>query len=61
MKIYWVNFGGGLKLYGKLAPGETRNQNTYSDAIWLITDEKDNSLGWFRATGKIGKAVIPKQ
>jgi len=56
-----VNFGGGLKLYGKLAPGGTRNQNTYSDAIWLITDEKDNSLGWFRATGKIGKAVIPKQ
>ena len=61
MKIYWVTFGGGLKLYGKLNPGGTRNQNTYSDAIWLITDDKDNSLGYFRATGKIGKAVIPKR
>jgi len=61
VKIYWVTFGGGLKLYGKLNPGGTRNQNTYSDAIWLITDDKDNSLGYFRATGKIGKAVIPKR
>jgi hypothetical protein len=59
VKIYWVNFGGGLKLYGELAPGETRNQNTYSDAIWLITDEEEKSLGYFRATRKVGKAVIP--
>ena len=61
VKIYWVNFGGGLKLYGKLAPGETRNQNTYSDAIWLVTDEEEKSLGYFRATRKVGKAVIPNQ
>jgi fermentation-respiration switch protein FrsA (DUF1100 family) len=59
VKVYWVNFGGGLKLYGKLAPGETHNQNTYSDAIWIITDEEEKPLGYFRATRKVGKAVIP--
>jgi dipeptidyl aminopeptidase/acylaminoacyl peptidase len=61
VKIYWVNFGGGLKLYGKLAPGETRNQNTYSDAVWLVTDEEEKPLGYFRATRKVGKAVIPNR
>jgi hypothetical protein len=61
VKIYWVNFGGGLKLYGKLAPGETHNQNTYSNAIWLITDEEEKPLGYFRATRKVGKAVIPNR
>ncbi|MBT7910319.1 MAG: prolyl oligopeptidase family serine peptidase [Verrucomicrobia bacterium] len=61
VKIYWVNFGGGLKLYGKLAPGETRNQNTYSDAVWLVTDEEEKSLGYFRATRTVGKAVIPNR
>jgi hypothetical protein len=60
VKIYWVEYGGGLRLYGELDPGGTRVQNTFSDATWLITDEKEKPLGYFRTTLKLGKAVIPK-
>ena len=60
MKIYWVEYGGGLKLYGELEPGGKREQNTFSEANWLITDKNDKPLGYFRTTQKVGKAVIPK-
>ena len=60
VKIYWVEYGGGLRLYGELEPGGKREQNTFSQASWLITDEKEKPLGYFRTTQKVGKAVIPK-
>ena len=60
VKIYWVEYGGGLKLYGELEPGGKREQNTFSEANWLITDKNDKPLGYFRTTQKVGKAVIPK-
>ena len=60
VKIYWVEYGGGLRLYGELEPGGTRVQNTFSQASWLVTDEKEKPLGYFRTGLKLGKAVIPK-
>ena len=60
VKIYWVEYGGGLRLYGELEPGGKRVQNTFSQASWLITDEKEKPLGYFRTGLKLGKAVIPK-
>lgn len=60
IKLYWVNYGGGLKLYGDIAPGATRRQTTYSEAIWLVKDAKDKSLGYFVTATKNAKAVIPK-
>ena len=60
VKIFWIEFGGAAKLYGELEPGATRTQSTYSNASWLITNEKDKPLGYFRTTGKIGHAIIPK-
>ena len=61
VKVYWVPYGGGLRFYGELAPGGTRKQNTYSSATWVITDEKDKPLGYFRTTKKRGIAAIPRQ
>ena len=61
VKIYWIEFGGRLKLYGELEPGATRKQSTYSNASWLIANMEDQPLGYFRTTGKIGNAVIPKE
>jgi len=60
VKVYWVEYGGGLKLYGELEPGGKRIQNTFSQASWLITDGNEKPLGYFRTTQKVGKAVIPK-
>ena len=60
VKIYWVEYNGKLRLYGEIAPGGTREQNTYSTASWLVTDLEDNYLGYFRTSTKVGKALIPK-
>ena len=59
-KLYWVDYGGGKKLYGEIAKGQERRQNTYSDAVWLVTDDKDKPLGYFVAGTKEALAVIPK-
>lgn len=60
VKLYWVDYGGGKKLYGEIAKGGERKQNTYSDAVWLVTDNQDKPLGYFVAGTKIALAVIPK-
>lgn len=60
VKLYWATYGGDLKLYGDIAPGATRRQTTYSDAVWLIKDAKEKSLGYFVTTTKNAKAAIPK-
>jgi len=60
IKLYWVDYGGSLKLYGEIDKGADRQQNTYSDAVWLVTDEKDKPLGYFISGQKVALAVIPK-
>jgi len=59
-KLYWIDYGGGKKLYGEIAKGQERRQNTYSDAVWLVTDDKDKPLGYFVAGAKEALAIIPK-
>jgi hypothetical protein len=59
VKLYWVEYGGGLKLYGEIVAGATRRQTTYSDASWLVTDLSDKHLGHFRTGLKEAIAVIP--
>ena len=60
VKIYWVEYNGKLKIYGEIAPGGTREQNTFSTASWLVTDIEGTYLGYFRTSTKVGKALIPK-
>jgi len=60
VKVYWVSYVGDLKFYGTIEPGKERRQNTFAKAHWLITDENDKPLGYFRTTPKVGRAEIPK-
>ncbi len=60
LKLYWIDYGGIKKLYGEIAKGQERKQNTYSDAVWLITDDKEKPLGYFVAGTKEALAIIPK-
>lgn len=59
-KLYWIDYGGSKKLYGEIVKGQERKQNTYSDAVWLITDDKEKPLGYFVAGTKEALAIIPK-
>lgn len=62
VKVYWVSYGGPLKLYHTLPPGAQKRQNTYSEATWVITREDDTPLGYF-ITGASEEyiAVIPEK
>ena len=59
VKVYWVDYGGGLKLYGEIQPGGKREQNSFSKAVWLITDIEEQRLGYFVTTDKSSTATIP--
>ena len=61
VRVYWVSYSNELVLYATLKPGDTRDQNTFSDASWLITDLEDQPLGWFRTGNLRGLAIIPLQ
>ena len=61
VKLYWSEYGGGLRLYGEIAPGGSREQNTYTNAFWVVTDADDKRLGYFHVKVlKPSVAVIPK-
>ena len=60
VKLYWISYGGELKLYAELAAGATRQQNSYSKNTWLITDGNDKPLGFFVVGTEVSRAVIPK-
>ena len=60
VKIYWISYGNEQKLYGELAPGKIRRQNTYAHNSWLITDEQGEPLGYFIVGEASSLAVIPK-
>jgi hypothetical protein len=62
VKIYWVGYDNKLRLYGELRANETRQQNSYSQNTWLITDANDQPLGYFISDAQIMSwAVIPKK
>lgn len=61
VKLYWIAYGGELKLYAELALGGTRWQNTYSNNAWLITNANDKPLGYFLVKADESLAVIPSQ
>ncbi|MEK6235413.1 MAG: glycoside hydrolase family 127 protein, partial [Planctomycetales bacterium] len=60
VKIVWIGYKGEQANYGELAPGGTREQTTYSNSTWMITDENDKPLGHFISGIYTAHAVIPK-
>ena len=55
---YWVDYEGKEKSYGKIAPGEFVNHQTYVGHVWLIKDVNGQNLAVFRAEGKTGRALV---
>ncbi len=59
VKLYWISYDDQLTLYGQIDAGASRQQNTYSDATWLIADESEKPPGYFRSVVDEAVAVIP--
>lgn len=60
VKLYWSEYGGGLKFYHEIPAGERLLRNTYSDAIWVVHDLEENLLGHFHVPIKPSAITIPK-
>ena len=60
VKLFWIDYGGKPKLYGMINPKAERRQNTYEDAVWMVTDEKEMPLGYFVTGSEFARAIIPK-
>ncbi len=60
VKLYWVEYGGGLRFYHDIAPGASLKRNTYSNATWVITDKDDTPLGYFLVPVKPSRITVPK-
>ena len=60
VKLFWINYGGQPVFYGIIDPDTERRQNTYEDAVWMVTDEKEMPLGYFVTGRQFARAIIPK-
>lgn len=61
VNLAWVKYNGTLKEYGELKPGERKEQGTFSNASWMVSDGDGKSLGYFRTVPGAQEAVIPKR
>lgn len=59
IRLVWISYGGEKKVYGEIAPGSKRQQNTYSNNTWLICDMEDRPYGHFIVGGESARAIIP--
>jgi hypothetical protein len=60
VKLFWRDLQGGQKFYADIAPGKQKTQSTRPGAVWLMTDEDEKPLGYFRVGDRTAKAIVPK-
>ena len=58
VELFWVDEGGERKAYGRVRPGETKEQHTYAGHVWLVTDSLGNPLGFFEAAPDVLEVTI---
>ncbi len=61
VKLHWMDRSGKPKLYGEIESGQRQRQQTRPGAVWLITDESDQSLGHFVVGDRTAQAIIPSK
>ena len=58
VEIFWSDLTGKRQPYGKIRPGEQRDQHTFAGHVWLATDAGGKTLAVFEADDQPGTAVI---
>lgn len=61
VKLAWVKYNGTLKEYGELKAGEKKEQGTFSNASWMVSDVNGKALGYFRTVPGAQEGVIPQR
>ncbi len=60
VRLYWMDRKGQPKPYGEIAAGQQHRQKTRPGAVWMIRNQADNDLGYFRVDDRTAKAIVPK-
>ncbi len=58
VEVFWLDDQGEKQSYGTVNPGARRDQHTYSGHVWLVANQKGDTLGVYEATDAEGLAVI---
>lgn len=58
VEVFWLDDQGARQSYGKIAPHGRKAQHTFSGHVWLVADERGETLGVFEAADRPDKAVI---
>ncbi|MEM7015102.1 MAG: DPP IV N-terminal domain-containing protein, partial [Verrucomicrobiota bacterium] len=58
VELMWIDPSGGRRSYGKLAPGEKRDQHTFAGHVWAIFDSQKRLRGVFEGRRGGGVARI---
>lgn len=59
VNLFWMDRDGKPKPHGRLEAGWHRQQQTRTGAVWMLTDNYDQPLGYFVVGQKPMRAVIP--
>jgi len=58
VELFWVDTEGRRQSYGRVRPGDTREQNTYAGHVWLVSDAIGTTLGVFEAMAEKLEIVV---
>lgn len=58
VEVFWLDDAGERQSYGTVTAGGRREQHTYSGHVWLVANQKGETLGVYEATDVVGVAVI---
>lgn len=58
VEVFWLDDSGERQSYGTINAGERRDQHTFGGHIWLVANQKGETLGVFEAADKVGLAVL---
>ena len=56
--LFWIDASGQRNAYGRLRPGQEREQHTFAGHMWAVTDRTGTMLGRFEATVEPARAVV---
>lgn len=58
VEVFWLDDQGSRQSYGKIAPRGRKAQHTFSGHVWLVADERGETLAVFEAADRPDNAVI---
>jgi len=57
IQVFWVDWEGRRQSLVRVRPGESHQQHTFNDHVWVVTDLSDKPLAMATAANRPGRAV----